>query len=565
LSQRIKPNDFKKRRPKAVSATIVANEAKAEPPAVSSIQDIPLEKIRESASNPRRAFDDGQLRELAANIKLHGVLQAILVRPSPDGADGSYELVAGARRFRASKLAGKNTIPATVRKLTDAEAQEIRLIENLQRTNIHELDEGIGYRSLIDLRPDFYTVETIAAQVAKSPAYIRGRISLTELIPAAQTAFYDGKLAVAHALEIARLQPRDQERALMECFPGHRNTGSILKDRKAEALTVRQLRDWIEREIHLDLKHAPFDTEDANLLPAAGACSTCPKRTGNNPLLFPEIKNRSLCTDPSCHQAKVQKFVELRVAPWAKDGQRPVQISESPSWQVYTKAPNTLYEGQYRRAEREGECPNTQVAVVVDGRKAGTVMHVCTDEKCKTHRQFSHYEISPQEREQRSKLALAVRVQKEARTRILQAVRQKLPSVLARADFEMVALDYFRRLGHDNHHRLFQVYGWEEKKAKTSWGGMSVDHEKLVEARIRAMTAVDLNRFMVTCALVPDLYCPGYSSAETLSKETNLMRIALRYKVDAAKVTATVSAEYPRKRKGHRRKTEVKKKKQGSR
>jgi ParB family chromosome partitioning protein len=216
------------------------------------------------------------------------------VRPSQDDANGVCELVAGARRFRASKLAGKRTIPATVRNLTDAEAQEIRLIENLQRTNIHELDEGIGYRALMDLRPDFYTVETIAAQVAKSPSYVKGRISLTLLIPGAQTVFYDGKLSVAHGLEIARLQPRDQEKALLECFPGHRSTGSILKDRKAEALTVRQLRQWIEREIHLDLKNAPFDTEDANLLPAAGACSTCPKRTGNNPLLFPEIKNRSL-------------------------------------------------------------------------------------------------------------------------------------------------------------------------------------------------------------------------------------------------------------------------------
>jgi ParB family transcriptional regulator, chromosome partitioning protein len=217
------------------------------------------------------------------------------------------------------------------------------------------------------------------------------------------------------------------------------------------------------------LKTAPFDTEDANLLPAAGACSVCPKRTGNNPLLFPEIKNKSLCMDPACHQAKVQAFVQLRVGPLVKEGQKPVQISESPSWQAHTKAANTLYEGQYRRAEREGECPHTQVAVLVDGRKAGTVMHVCTDEKCKTHRQFSHYEISPQEREQRRKLALAVRVQKESRSRILQAVRQKLPRALARADFEMVALDYFRRLGRDNHHRLFQVYGWEEKKTKTSW------------------------------------------------------------------------------------------------
>ncbi len=94
-------------------------------------------------------------------------------------------------------------------------------------------------------------------------------------------------------------------------------------------------------------------------------------------------------------------------------------------------------------------------------------MHVCTDEKCKTHSQFSHYEISPQERELHRKLALAVRVQKEARSRILKAVREKRPAALVRADFEMVALDYFRRLGHDNHHRLFQVCGWGEKKTKT--------------------------------------------------------------------------------------------------
>jgi ParB family transcriptional regulator, chromosome partitioning protein len=138
-----------------MSEAMLASEAKALPLAGSSIQDIPLENIRESSSNPRRVFDEAQLRELAVNIKSHGVLQAILVRPSPDGAGGTYELVAGARRFRASKLAGKNTIPATVRNLTDAEAQELRLIENVQRSNIHELDEGIGYRSLIELRPDF--------------------------------------------------------------------------------------------------------------------------------------------------------------------------------------------------------------------------------------------------------------------------------------------------------------------------------------------------------------------------------------------------------------------------
>ena len=516
--------------------------------AATSIQYLRLEQIRESTTNPRRTFDEPKLKELAENIRIHGVLQPVLVRPAPGGPERSFELVAGARRFRASKLAGNESIPATVRELTDAECREIQLIENLQRADIHELDEAFGYRSLMELDPNIYTVEAIAAKVAKSSAYVSGRLKLADLIPAVQTAFYENRLSVAHALEIARLQPKDQERALAECFPGYRSAASILKDRKAEAVSVRQLREWIEREIRLDLRHAPFDTEDANLLPAAGACSACPKRTGNNPLLFPELRNKSLCTDPACYEAKVQALVQLRVGPLVQEGKKPVQISESPSWQVRTKAPNTLYEGQYRQAERAEECPNTQPAVMVDGKKAGTVLHVCTDEKCKTHRQFSHYEISPQEREQRRKLALAARVQKESRQRILQAVRKKLPGDLSRADFEMVALDYFRRLGHDNHHRLFQAYGWEE--TKTSWGGNSVDHEKLAQAQIHSMTGADLNRFLVLCSLVPDLYCPGYSSAVTLSKDANLIRAAVRYKVDAAKITATVSAELSAGRKG---------------
>jgi len=532
-----------------MTTTAVASGTTAVESTVWPVQGIPLARIRESSTNPRRGFDEGKLKELAENIKVHGVLQPILVRPLPGGSEGTYELVAGARRLRASHLAGKDSIPATVRELTDPQCREIQLIENLQRADIHELDEALGYRALMELDPNLYTVEAIAAKVAKSSAYVCGRLKLTDLIPAVQTAFYENRLSIAHALEIARLQPKDQERALVECFPGHRTTASILKDHKAEAVSVRQLREWIEREIRLDLKHAPFDSGDANLLPATGPCTTCPKRTGNNPLLFPEIRNKSLCTDPSCYQAKVQAFVQLQVAPLVKDGQQPLQISESPSWQVRTKAPNTLYEGEYRQAERAEECPNTQPAVIVDGRKAGTVLHVCTDEKCKTHRQFSHYEISPQEREQRRKIALAARVQKESRQRILQAVRQKLPGDLSRADFEMVALDYFRRLGHDNHHRLFQASGWEEKKTKTSWGGNSVDHEKLAQARIRAMTVADLNRFLVLCSLVPDLYCPGFSPSEILSKEANLMQAAARYKVNASKITTAVTAELSAKRK----------------
>src|SRR6201998_1923743 len=241
-----------------MNATMVASGTKALPPVFASIQDIPLEKIRESKTNPRTQFDQAKLAELAENIGQHGVLQPILLRPLPEGEAGTYELVAGTRRYRASKLAKRESIPATVRELTDAQALELQVIENVQRVDVHPLDEAQGYAALIQLQPNTYTVESIASRVGRSPAYVSGRLRLIQLIPEAKQAFYEDKLAVAHAFEVARLQPNDQHRALQECFPHHRNAGAIFKDKRAEAVTVRELRGWIAREIHLDLTNSPF-------------------------------------------------------------------------------------------------------------------------------------------------------------------------------------------------------------------------------------------------------------------------------------------------------------------
>jgi ParB family transcriptional regulator, chromosome partitioning protein len=94
------------------------------------------------------------------------------VRPLPDGEDGFFELVAGARRYRASKLAERETIPASVRELTDAECLELQLIENLQRAEVHELDEARGYAALMQLQPDTYTVETLAEKIGRSQRHI---------------------------------------------------------------------------------------------------------------------------------------------------------------------------------------------------------------------------------------------------------------------------------------------------------------------------------------------------------------------------------------------------------
>jgi hypothetical protein len=147
---------------------------------------------------------------------------------------------------------------------------------------------------------------------------------------------------------------------------------------------------------------------------------------------------------------------------------------------------------------------------------------------------------TPQEQAQRKKEALAEHVEKQSRVSILEAICKKLPEVLSRPDLEMVALDYFRRLGHDNHRRLSNLYAWEEKKSKTSWGGQTVDYEKIAAAAVQAMKTADVNRFLVICALASDLYCPGCNS---LPKDSNLARTASRYKIDTTKAAAAVREE----------------------
>jgi ParB family transcriptional regulator, chromosome partitioning protein len=524
-----------------MAVTIPSNGSN--PHFVSSVHEIPLNRICESKTNPRRTFDEGKLNELAANIRLHGVLQPILVRPLSNSGEETYELVAGARRFRASRLAGRDTIPVSVRQLTDAECLELQLIENLQRADVHELDEARGYAALMQMQPDTYTVETLAEKIGRSEKYVYARLRLIHLVDEVQEAFYAEKLTVAHAFEIARLQSNDQRRALAECFPGHRTAAAALKDKKAEAVTVRLLREWIEREILLDISNAPFDAQDATLVPSAGSCAACPKRTGNNPLLFPEIRHKSICSDRACYQAKVEALVQIRMKPLEEAGEKPLRVSLAPAWQSKKPQPDVLYEGQYRRIAKKADCPQTKSAVIIDGIEAGKVLHVCRDEKCPVHARESRYQPTPQERAARAKELLAERVEKLTRVRVLDAIRKKLPGTLARPDLEMSALDYFRRLGHDNHRRMCRVYGWEEKKSKASWGRTAVDYEAIAGKAVREMNGQDLQRFVVVCSLISDLYCPGYNPRESLAKDSNLARTAARYKIDANKITADVRTE----------------------
>ena len=169
----------------------------------SEYRNLPLESLVESPMNPRRTFDEQSLNELAASIQSQGVLSPLLVRPKNSHA---YEIVAGARRYRAAQLAGVDSIPVRIVELTDAQAIETSIVENLQRRDVHPLEEASGFAALLSLEEPKYSVEQIAAKCAKSAGYVLTRIRLTELVPAVTEAFLKDEIGTGHALLLAKLQ-----------------------------------------------------------------------------------------------------------------------------------------------------------------------------------------------------------------------------------------------------------------------------------------------------------------------------------------------------------------------
>ncbi|MFZ0803317.1 MAG: ParB/RepB/Spo0J family partition protein [Terriglobales bacterium] len=135
---------------------------------------VPITALAESATNPRKRFDAKSLEELAASFKTQGILAPLLVR---ELEESKYEVVAGARRLRAAKLAELEKLPVRVVKLTDAEAIEAQCVENLQREDIHPVEEALGFKSLLELGEPAYTIAIIASRAGKSEAYVYGLCS----------------------------------------------------------------------------------------------------------------------------------------------------------------------------------------------------------------------------------------------------------------------------------------------------------------------------------------------------------------------------------------------------
>ena len=291
-----------------------------------TFQHIALDRITPSLTNPRKTFDPAKLAELAASIKASGVHQPVLVRPLPGCrmADTErtvqYELVVGERRQRASALAGMDTIPAMVRTLTYDQVLEIQVVENLQRDDLTPLEEAEGYEHL--MQHTGLSADELGAKVGKSRSYIYAKLKLLDLCQEVKQALRDGTVDASRALLIARIPDgKLQIKALsMATTP----TGS-----NVDAMGVRAFSTWLQQNVMLRLEHAPFQITDAHLVPSAGSCMDCPKRTGAAPDLFADVASADICTDPACHQTKEQAHRAQLVATAQKKGLRVIDGAEA--------------------------------------------------------------------------------------------------------------------------------------------------------------------------------------------------------------------------------------------
>jgi ParB/RepB/Spo0J family partition protein len=399
---------------------------------MTDFRDVLLAELYPSPTNPRKSFDPAELAELSQSIATSGVQVRLLVRlgnpdvyramrpgepfvelgsPAPD----VYEIVAGERRFRAANLAGLTKVPCEIRLMTDREVLEVQVIENLHRADVHPLEEARAYQ-VIGSNGEGLTVEEVAKRVGKATAYVAQRLKLLQLELPAQLLFKGRHIALDHALIVARLTPADQTNAVREMLGANHQpkkmdlvvyTERRIKEhaeskyyagRRLINMTAPELKAWVERSVMLKLKGVPWKLEDATLVPEAGACTTCQKRSGSNVALFGDLTaEEDICLDSTCYATKHKALVKITIAKAKEDGGEMVKLSarqsESPLPEDL-KASLVIKRGQWVRAGA-AKCEDVVQGIVVDASgqqyeqkkiAAGDVFKVCCNQKCKVHK-----------------------------------------------------------------------------------------------------------------------------------------------------------------------------------
>ena len=218
----------------------------------SDIVEIPLTEIRSNPYQPRKEFDEKSLTEFAESIKEHGVIQPIIVKKSIKG----YEIIAGERRTRASKMAGKTTIPAIIREFTDQEMMEIALIENIQREDLNPIEEAEALAKIIE--SSNITQEEAAKKFGKSRSYITNILGLLSLPEKTKQYVREGKISMGHARVLSKLSDEEQINALADEII--ENGLSVRETEKITSNSDIPKKNKIKREPIYNARHTIYES-----------------------------------------------------------------------------------------------------------------------------------------------------------------------------------------------------------------------------------------------------------------------------------------------------------------
>lgn len=490
-------------------------------------QIIPIALLDPSPTNPRKTFDKVTLAELGESVKDKGILQPIIARPKPVGR---FEIVAGERRWRAAGIAKLADIPAMVRDYTDKEVAEIQTIENVQREDLHPLEEAEGYDQLV--KHHGYDAQGIADKVGKSKSYVEKRMKLCALCEKAREPFHKGALDLQKAFLIARIPNEDIQLKALAAITKYE-------------MTLKEATEIVRRNFMLRLADAAFDTKDAKLCPAAGACINCPKRTGASPELFPDVKKDDLCTDPKCFDEKLKAHREALLARAQAKGLKVLSGADAQKVKPYEHS--SLLNGYVRPSDRCFDDPKHRTYAQLLGKRApaptllddgtGAMLQIFPKSevsvilkdihpKLKQRAESSSMGRNPQQRAQE----LKQRTERAIRVAVLDAIGPKVGGKLfGRDDFALVATEFYLRHHYDWQKLLCVKWGWEE-----AW-------RKDRDAPVKSIAKLDLGQLMVfvlDCALIGETQVLGQGKGQASS----LFGAAKRYKVDHEQIRRELTA-----------------------
>ena len=461
-----------------------------------NIRMIAVSDLIPTPDNTRFFYPPGSLESLAESLKKVGMQQPVVCRPHPT-KEGKFDLRAGERRWRAAKMAGFKEIPASVADLNDQEAMEITATENLHRENLHPLEEAEAIEKLVTTG---HTYATIGVKLGKPEKWVARRAQIAKLSKNWKKAIRDPKQAFVlfpamHLEKVARLPHETQDRLLDEIA----NDYSF---KNGEIPTMRELDRDINNGMSV-LRLAIFKQDDATLLPKAGACTNCTKRSGCHPLLFDEFEQEGVggktkkdkderCLDVACFEAKtVAALIAKAAAVKEETGKCPLFVTEGisgqkedleralggkiiESWNVHTG-----------KATDKGAVP----AIHVNGSRIGQRSWVLTGKAESSGRRGSG------KRAKGAVMSLAQRrtaLKERRQAYVVRAVRERIEKLGAEELAELCNEHI------DIHHvaALAAVFGTEKRLNSTMFDGKTKDWDSVKALKGNA-TAVELLKCII--------------------------------------------------------------------